>query len=69
MSEEKKGKAGKYCPIREPIDGKERACGNYCAWFCKGLQSCVLHGLNLNLQLLRDNSPENKGEPKEGPGK
>ena len=52
IDEKKKGKAGKYCPIRTlSPDGKERACGNYCAWFCEGLNSCVLHGINNNLRL------------------
>ena len=56
MAEIKKGKAGKYCPFFETyeIDGqkKNKPCGSNCALFCLGLNSCVLHAINLNLQNL-----------------
>ena len=55
IQKERKGKAGKYCPVRNlDIEGHERKCGDYCAWFCIGLNSCVLHGINNNLKELRD---------------
>ena len=56
--ETKKGKEGKYCPFRQPIDEKERKCGDFCALFCEGLNSCVLHGINNNLRKLVQN-PKN----------
>ena len=53
-----KGKAGKYCPFFESYedDGKKKnkPCGTYCALFCLGLNSCVFHAINLNLQGIKD---------------
>ena len=49
----KKGKAGKYCPFRQlNQEGHERKCGNFCALFCEGLNSCVFHAINLNLSKI-----------------
>ena len=50
-----KGKAGKYCPLRQPdANGVERKCGNYCALYCEGLNSCVFHAINLNLSKIKE---------------
>jgi len=42
-----KGKTGRFCPFRI-----QHFCNKNCGLFCEGLGSCVLHGLNLNLQLI-----------------
>ena len=42
-----KGKKGLFCPFRQG-----NFCNENCGLFCEGLSSCVLHGINLNLQLI-----------------
>lgn len=44
-----KGKQGLYCPFRI-----NHYCNKNCGLFCISLSSCVLHGINLNLQKLTD---------------
>ena len=57
----KTGKAGKYCPFRQlNPEGNERKCGDYCALFCVGLNSCVFHALNLNLSKLQEKGQKQK---------
>ena len=59
--ETKKGKAGKYCPFRQPTnDGNERKCGDFCALFCVGLNSCVFHAINLNLSKIIEEKDKQK---------
>lgn len=50
-----KGKTGRFCPFRE-----KNFCNKNCGLFCEGLGSCVLHGLNLNLQLLLEEIKKKK---------
>jgi hypothetical protein len=44
-----KGKQGRFCPFRTG-----HYCNKNCGLFMEGLSSCVLHGINLNLQRLTE---------------
>lgn len=46
---EHNGKTGKYCPFREG-----HKCGSFCGLFCMGLNSCVFHAINKNLQDIKN---------------
>lgn len=50
-----KGKTGRFCPFRE-----KHFCNKNCGLFMEGLGSCVLHGINLNLQRLTEKIDEIK---------
>lgn len=50
-----RGKMGLYCPFRE-----KHYCNKNCGLFCVSLSSCVLHGINLNLQRLTEEIEKSK---------
>ena len=50
------GKKGRFCPFRTG-----NFCNENCGLYCIKLNSCVMHGINLNLQRMTEEITKLKG--------